>query len=244
MPNHGGLFKEPDPKEEKEHFLERIRRELPDPGQVCFFDRSHYEDAIAPRAAGELGDDDLATRVKEIREFEQGLVDNGTWSSSACCTSRTTSSASGSCAACSYPTSSGSSASQISRRGPTWPSVEAAYCEVIGATSYDFAPWYVVPADHKWYRNFAVATLLAQHLVALGERYPGLGADADPDDLTARLNLRTEETSTMTTEAVTPTDAEPAHIDSTTPAAAERPWHKVPPLHKRQVASSPAPTSC
>ena len=138
-------------------------------------------------AAGELSDDDLATLIKEIREFEQGLVDNGTV-----------------IVKCLLQISYDEQRERFLRRlqlpdkqwkfsesdletRAIWPSVEAAYCEVVGATSFDFAPWFVVPADHKWYRNFAVATLLAHHLVTLGERYPGVGADADPDDLIARL---------------------------------------------------------
>jgi PPK2 family polyphosphate:nucleotide phosphotransferase len=180
-------FKEPDAQEEQEHFLERVRRALPDPGMVAFFDRSHYEDAIAPRVSGELGDDDLATRIKEIREFEQELVDGGTV-----------------IVKCLLHLSYDEQRERFLRRlerpdkqwkftesdletRANWQSVEAAYSEVLGQTSFEFAPWFVVPSDHKWYRNFAVATLLAEHMLALGEEYPGLSADADPDDLVARL---------------------------------------------------------
>lgn len=180
-------FKEPDEEEKQEHFLERIRRELPGPGEICFFDRSHYEDAIAPRAAGELGDDDLATRLKEIREFEHELVDNGTV-----------------VVKCLLHLSYDEQRERFLRRlgradkqwkftesdletRAKWATVQGAYCEVIGKTSFDFAPWYVVPADHKWYRNTAVATLLVDRLASLRESYPGLTADADPDQLVARL---------------------------------------------------------
>lgn len=180
-------FKEPDPEEEQEHFLERIRRELPDPGEICFFDRSHYEDAIAPRALGELGDDDLATRIKEIREFEQELVESGTV-----------------IVKCLLHVSYDEQRERFLRRlarpdkrwkfsesdletRAKWAIFEAAYGEVISETSFDFAPWYVIPADHKWYRNFAVASLLAERLSALGETYPGLPTDATPDELIERL---------------------------------------------------------
>jgi PPK2 family polyphosphate:nucleotide phosphotransferase len=180
-------FKQPDAEEDQEHFLERIRRELPDPGQVCFFDRSHYEDAIAPRVAGELGDGDLATRIKEIREFEQELVDSGTV-----------------IVKCLLQLSYDEQRERFLRRLSTpdkrwkfsesdletranWQAQEAAYCEVIGQTDFEFAPWFIVPADHKWYRDFAVASLLVEHLAALGEEYPGLAADAAPDDLITRL---------------------------------------------------------
>ena len=157
-------FKEPDPKEEQEHFLERIRREIPDPGYVGFFDRSHYEDAIAPRAGGELGDEDLATRVKEIREFEKELVDGGTV-----------------VVKCllhlSYDEQRRRFLDRLERPDKqwkftesdletraSWPAGGGGLLRGRRPAPASIRPWFVVPADHKWYRNWAVANLLVDHL--------------------------------------------------------------------------------
>jgi PPK2 family polyphosphate:nucleotide phosphotransferase len=165
-------FKQPDPGEQAEHFLERIRRELPDVGQITFFDRSHYEDVIVPRATGELDADGVGERLAEIAAFEQELVENGA-----------------SVLKCVLQLSYDEQRDRFLRRlrradkqwkfsdddvetRRHWDTYQAAYGEALRASSYDFAPWFVVPADHKWYRNWAVASLLVECLEALGDEYP------------------------------------------------------------------------
>ena len=66
-----------------------------------------------------------------------------------------------------------------------WSEFRAAYGEAIGQTSPDHAPWFVIPADRKWYRNWAVAALLVETLRSLGLSYPL--PDLDLDGLRARL---------------------------------------------------------
>lgn len=172
-------FKEPDPSEEREHFLERIRRQLPEPGQIAFFDRSHYEDAIVPRVAGELDEAELDQRLAEIREFEVELVDAGTI-----------------VVKCLLHLSYDEQRRRFLRRldrpdkqwkfsesdletRAQWPMLQAVYGEVVGRTSVGDSPWFLVPADHKWYRNWAVASLLIEHLAAVRSEYPTLEFDAD-----------------------------------------------------------------
>lgn len=178
-------FKEPDPAEEAEHFLERIRRQLPEPGTITFFDRSHYEDAIVPRSIGELDDDEFQQRLEEIRSFEVELAHAGIV-----------------VVKCLLHISYDEQRERFLRRlrrpdkqwkfsesdldtRDNWSPLQAAYAGVIGPTSIDVAPWFVVPADHKWYRNWAVASILAEHLEALGSDYPPL--DGDIEAFRARL---------------------------------------------------------
>ncbi len=71
-------FTEPEGTERDEHFLERIRREAPEPGQLVVFDRSHYEDVFVPAVHEGMDGDQFDARLDEIIEFERELVDAGT----------------------------------------------------------------------------------------------------------------------------------------------------------------------
>ncbi len=70
-------FTEPEGDERAEHFLERIRREAPQPGELVVFDRSHYEDVFVPAVHDGMDGDEFDARIDEIVEFENELVDNG-----------------------------------------------------------------------------------------------------------------------------------------------------------------------
>jgi PPK2 family polyphosphate:nucleotide phosphotransferase len=174
-------FTEPTGKEKAEPFLERIRRALPAPGQVGVFDRSHYEDAIVPRALGQIDDTEFGQRIRTIERFERGLVDTGVV-----------------VVKCLLHLSYDEQRARFVRRlrrpdkqwkfsdadvatRRHWPQFQTAYGEVIGRTSFDDAPWYLVPSDHKWYRNWAVARLLVEMFEALDQRYPALGAGVDAE---------------------------------------------------------------
>jgi PPK2 family polyphosphate:nucleotide phosphotransferase len=178
-------FKEPDGHEEAEPFLARIERALPEPGQVGVFDRSHYEDAIVPAVHGRDTDDLIDERVSTIRRFEEELVANGTV-----------------VVKCVLNVSYDEQRERFRRRlrrpdkrwkfsdadldtRRSWTQFIAAYGAVIGRTSTATAPWYVVPADHKWYRNWAVAHVLLDVLQGLHQDYPA--PDLDLDALYARL---------------------------------------------------------
>ena len=66
-----------------------------------------------------------------------------------------------------------------------WPAYQQAYLNALRATSTDAAPWFVIPSDRKWYRNWAVGELLRETMAGLGLEYPQL--DLDVDRLRARL---------------------------------------------------------
>ena len=178
-------FKEPTEEEKKEHFLERIRRELPEPGQFAVFDRSHYEDAIVPRVMGELDDDALTERIDEIIAFEEELTERKVH-----------------LVKCFVNISYDEQRERFLRRirrddkqwkfaksdidtRRLWPEYMVAYGEVLGRTSTDENPWYVIPADHKWHRNWVIAQILMEVFEGLGETYPPLAWD--PDEMRALL---------------------------------------------------------
>ncbi len=172
-------FKEPDAKEEAEPFLARIRRELPDPGHITFFDRSHYEDVIVPDVLDGLSDEELRQRIDAIVTFERQLVESGTVVIK--CLLHL-----------SYEEQRRRFLRRLRRRDKQWkfaesdldtrdqwPRYQAAYGAAVGQTSTEAAPWFVVPADHKWYRNWAIASLLSEHLAVLRSEYPPLEGDID-----------------------------------------------------------------
>lgn len=179
-------FVEPDAEEQRHHFLWRIRQELPPPGNLGAFDRSHYEDLVVPVVGGQIEEKELDDRIAEVREFEQELVEGGT-----------------SVVKCYLHISYDEQRERFLRRlrredkrwkfNPQdietrrlWDEYQAAYANAIAATDSDDAPWYIIPADHKWYRNWAIAHLLMATWQSMDLSYPQ--PDLDYDSL--RLELR------------------------------------------------------
>jgi PPK2 family polyphosphate:nucleotide phosphotransferase len=178
-------FVEPDAEEERHHFLWRIREELPPLGHLGAFDRSHYEDLVVPVVEGEIDENQLENRIGEVRDFEQELVDGGTV-----------------IVKCYLHLSYDEQRERFLRRlrredkrwkfNPSdmearrqWDDYQAAYANAIAATDTDDAPWYIIPADHKWYRNWAIARLLISTMRSMGVGYPQ--PDLDLDSLRSEL---------------------------------------------------------
>lgn len=165
-------FGPPTAGEASHGFLWRIRRQRPLPGSVTVFNRSHYEDAIVPVATGVTTPSEVARRIRQINEFERELVEAGTI-----------------VIKCVPNISYDEQRERFLRRldrpdkrwkfseadldtRKRWSEFQAAYAMALGRTDNDNAPWYVVPSDHKWYRNWAVARLLVESLRGVVGPYP------------------------------------------------------------------------
>ena len=165
-------FKKPTAAERRHHYLWRIRRQLPVAGQLGVFDRSHYEDILVPRVSGLLSATERRRRYGEINAFEKELADAGT-----------------TVVKVFLHISPEEQLTRLKARLETpekhwkynpgdlearshWPAYQAAYADIFKKTSTDHAPWHVVPADHKWYRNWAVAELLIETLAELAPKFP------------------------------------------------------------------------
>lgn len=172
-------YKEPTEEEAKQHFLERFRPNLPTPGQLGVFDRSYYEDVIVPVVDETEPSEVVERRIEEINEFERCLVDDGV-----------------TLVKCLLHLSYDEQRERFLRRlrrddkrwkfaeadletRRSWNEYQAAYGAAVAATSTDHAPWYVIPADHKWYRNWVIAKLLLATFDSLGASYPQPGFDLD-----------------------------------------------------------------
>jgi PPK2 family polyphosphate:nucleotide phosphotransferase len=165
-------FKAPTPDELRHHFLWRIRRVLPRPGELGIFNRSHYEDILVPKARGLLPAEVLERRHDEINRFERKLVDGGTLVLKFCLHISPEEQRERLLARLDDPSKRWKfREADLEDRG-RWAEFQAAYDSILARCSMEWAPWYVIPADRKWYRNWAVAGVLIEALEELDPRYP------------------------------------------------------------------------
>ena len=165
-------FKAPTPEERRHAFLWRIRRRLPVAGDIGIFNRSHYEDVLIVRVHGLAPAPVIERRYRQINDFEGGLVKGGTTVVKICLH-------------ISYEEQRRRLIDRlkdpdkhwkfregdIDERG-LWDDYMAAYGLAVSRCSTLEAPWYVVPADDKLYRNWAVTMLLVETLRAMNPKYP------------------------------------------------------------------------
>ena len=165
-------FKTPSAEELAHDFLWRIHREAPRRGYVAVFNRSHYEDVLVVRVHNLVPKEVWSKRYDEINAFEKHLVHNGThiikfylhideeeqldrfkrrlddpsrrWKISE---------------------------SDYIERG-YWAEYQKAYEEAMSKCSTDHAPWYIIPSNHKWFRNLAVSQIIVTTLESLNMKLP------------------------------------------------------------------------
>jgi PPK2 family polyphosphate:nucleotide phosphotransferase len=165
-------FKRPTPEEARHHFLWRIRRALPEPGQIGVFGRSHYEDVIVPRVHGGLTDAQLDRRYAEIAKFEAGLAAGSTTIIKCLLHISFEEQRDRLLARLDDPDKRWKFEEGDIDERALWPQYQDAFREVLRRSNSDDAAWFVVPADRKWYRNWAVGRLLLETLVEMAPDYP------------------------------------------------------------------------
>jgi PPK2 family polyphosphate:nucleotide phosphotransferase len=170
-------FKKPTPAERRHDFLWRIRRRLPAPGHLGVFDRSHYEDILVPRVTGQLTAADRRHRYTEINAFERELIEGGTTLVKVLLHISPEEQLRRLTARLDRPEKRWKFDPSDVEARRQWPAYQAAYADLLKRTSTAHAPWYVVPADRKWYRNWAVAELLIETLTELAPQFPEPGYD-------------------------------------------------------------------
>jgi PPK2 family polyphosphate:nucleotide phosphotransferase len=182
---HVASFGKPTREELEHDFLWRIRAQLPRAGKLGVFDRSHYEDVVTVRVLGLVDEDTWTRRYDAVNRFEEELVAAGTR-----------------IVKCFLHISPDEQRERLLARldDPTkhwkynpddldtrarWDDYMTAYGDAIERCSTEIAPWHVIPADRKWYRNWAITNLLIEQLDALGLRWP----EADFDVAAERARL-------------------------------------------------------
>jgi PPK2 family polyphosphate:nucleotide phosphotransferase len=196
-------YKAPSAEDLDHDYLWRCARHLPARGDIGIFNRSHYEEVLVVRVHPELlrtqrlpdrdrGADVWKRRYREINDWERYLVDNGfvvlkvflnlskdeqrrrflervedkekNWKFSAA----------------------------DARERQHWDEYQEAYSQMLSHTSTEWAPWYVVPADHKWFARICVSAILAHTLMQIDPQYPVLDAEAKSELDAARAQLEAE----------------------------------------------------
>jgi len=184
---HITSFKAPSAEEKRHRFLWRIRNALPRPGMIGVFDRSHYEDVLIVRVHDLVPRATWSRRYAQINAFEKGVVDDGTvvvkvmmHISGAEQKARLAQRLEREDKHWKF------NPSDIDERG-RWADYMQAYQSALEKCSTQAAPWFVVPADRKWYARLAVTNLLLEHLEAMDPKWPA--ADFDVEEQKARLAL-------------------------------------------------------
>jgi len=165
-------FKAPTPNERRHDFLWRIRRQLPKPGEIAIFNRSHYEDVLIAKVRELASPKVIERRYGIINRFEADLVKHGTTIIKLFLHISPEEQCSRLLARLGQPEKHWKfSGNDISER-KYWGDYQRAYSAALGRCSTAAAPWYVVPANRKWYRNWAVSQLLIETMEEMNLTYP------------------------------------------------------------------------
>ncbi|WP_248320872.1 MULTISPECIES: PPK2 family polyphosphate kinase [unclassified Caballeronia] len=165
-------FRAPTEREMAHDFLWRVHAQAPMAGELAIFNRSHYEDVLVPRVLKQIDDDECERRYRHIREFEALLADAGT-----------------TIVKCFLHISKDEQRKRLQARidDPTkhwkfdvsdlearklWDDYQQAYSVALGATSTDYAPWYIIPGDSKTHRNVMVAELVLRTMQGMKLEFP------------------------------------------------------------------------
>jgi PPK2 family polyphosphate:nucleotide phosphotransferase len=178
---HG--FRKPSAEELDHDYLWRYALKLPARGQIGIFNRSHYEDVLVVRVHPELlerqqlppsarGADVWERRYRQINDWERHLVENGfpivklflnlSREEQRCRFLRRID----------YPEDNWKFNANDVKEREHWDSYQTAFSQMLSATSTEHAPWYVIPADHKWFMRVAVSAVLVNTLVEIDPQFP------------------------------------------------------------------------
>lgn len=172
-------FKKPTEEERSHDFLWRIQRGVPTKGQMGIFDRSHYEDVLIQRVESMASPDEIERRYGAINEFEQNLAESGVR-----------------IIKCFLNVSKEKQGERLLERlddphkhwkynpgdlqvRQKWDAYMDAYGLALSRCNEDAAPWYVIPADIKWYRNWAITALLTEVMEEMDLHWPAADFDVE-----------------------------------------------------------------
>ena len=165
-------FKEPTQIELAHDFLWRVHRAVPRAGEIGIFNRSHYEDVLITRVHGLVTKPTWKARYDLINSFEALLAHGGTTVIKLFLHISKDEQRKRFDSRLSEPKKRWKFRPSDLTEREYWDEYQLAYSEAINKTSTESAPWYVIPADHKWYRNWAVSTTLVDTLRTLDPHYP------------------------------------------------------------------------
>jgi PPK2 family polyphosphate:nucleotide phosphotransferase len=165
-------FKAPTGEELAHDYLWRVHKHTPPRGQIGIFNRSHYEDVLIVRVHDLVPKSVWMKRYEHIRAFEQMLSDEGVTILKFFLHISKDEQRKRQQARIDDPTKRWKFAPADLEERKHWDSYAKAFEAMLSETSADHAPWYVVPANHKWYRDLVVSHVLVDTLTRLELRYP------------------------------------------------------------------------
>jgi PPK2 family polyphosphate:nucleotide phosphotransferase len=174
-------FKVPSAEELAHDYLWRIHQKVPRKGEIGIFNRSHYEDVLVVRVHGFVPRKVWSARYDQINEFERILTENGTTIVKFFLAIDKDEQRERFQARFDDQTKRWKFSMGDLEERKLWDDYQAAFDDALSKTSTASAPWYVMPANRKWFRNLAVATILADTMATLRPTYPPVAADVPAD---------------------------------------------------------------
>ena len=165
-------FKVPTSEELGHDFLWRIHKRTPGKGEIGIFNRSHYEDVLVVRVHNLVPRSVWSKRYDQINAFEETLAANGTTIIKFFLSIDRDEQRTRFQSRYDDPTKRWKFSLGDLEERKRWDDYQAAFDEALSKTSTAQAPWYVIPANHKWFRNLAVSSILADTLAGLKPAYP------------------------------------------------------------------------
>jgi PPK2 family polyphosphate:nucleotide phosphotransferase len=169
---HVRNFGTPSDQELAHDYLWRVHQHTPEDGVIAIFNRSHYEDVLVARVHELVPSEVWSRRFRHIREFERMLSDEGTRIVKIFLNISKEEQAERLRARLDRPEKNWKFRKSDLHDRKLWDEFHSAYRQAIEETSTDYAPWYVVPANRKWYRNVVVSSILIQTLESMDPQYP------------------------------------------------------------------------
>ena len=165
-------FGKPNDRELAHDYLWRIHRETPPDGYIKVFNRSHYEDVLVVRVNNLVPEERWSRRYRHIREFERMLSEEGTTIVKLFLNISKSEQKRRLRSRLAKPHKNWKFNKADLTDRAKWDDYQQAFSETIQETSTEYAPWYVVPANRKWYRNLVVSSILIRTLEAMDPKYP------------------------------------------------------------------------
>ena len=170
-------FRRPTAEERERGFLWRIRQAMPEPRMIVIFNRSHYEDVLAARVHRLAPAGEIEARYAEINQFEAAAVEGGTTILKFCLLVSRAEQRRRLLARLDDPTKRWKFQAADLQERALWSDYGGAYEAMLNRCSTAAAPWYVIPADDKDFRNWAVSRIMIDTLRDMRPRYPDPGLD-------------------------------------------------------------------
>ena len=180
-------FKQPSAEELDHDFMWRINKSLPERGRIGIFNRSHYEEILIVRIHNYLESEKLPAyainkdiwknRFRQFRDYERYLYENGIWTIKFFLHLSKDEQKKRFLKRIEDPAKNWKfSASDLKER-EYWDDYQKAYAEAISETSTKFAPWYIIPADRKWFGRVLISSIITQTLEKINPEYPKMSEE-------------------------------------------------------------------